>query len=120
MTGYLRRQLSAAQAGGLPASADLGHLEAVACSAHCLEVAGVLGVGLDLLPDAPHVDIDGTGRDEAGIAPDRIEQMVAAEDAAGVAGQIVQQAKLCRGGGGELAAHLELHGAGVDEDLVEA
>jgi len=45
--------------------------------------------------------------------------MVAAEDAAGMASEVVEQAKLGGGGGDQLAVDAKLHGAGVDLDILE-
>ena len=98
----------------------LGQFEAIAGAAHGLKIARILRVDLDFLTDAAHIDIDGAGRDEARIAPDRVEKVVAAEDAAGMARQIVEQPEFRGSGGGELAADLQLHGAGVDDDLFKA
>ena len=94
--------------------------EAIAGAAHGFQVARILRIDLDLLTDAAHIDIDGAGSDKARIAPDGVEQVVAAEDAAGMAREVVEQAKLGGGGGGQLAADLQLHGAGVDDDLFKA
>src|SRR3954464_10552727 len=52
-----------------------GYLEAVARAAHRSEITRVLRVDFDLLTDAANVDIDGTGSNESGIAPDGIEQV---------------------------------------------
>ena len=96
-----------------------GNLEAVAGAAHGFEVARRLGVGFDLLADAADVDVDRARGDEAGVAPDGVEEVVAAEDAAGMAGEVVEQTELGGGGGDELAVDAQLHGAGVDLDLLE-
>jgi hypothetical protein len=98
----------------------LGKLEAVAGAAHRFQVARILRIDLDLLTDAAHINVDRTRSDEAGIAPDGVEQVVAAEDPAGMARQVVQQPELGGRGGGQLAAHLQLHGVGVDDDLFKA
>src|SRR5262249_37983312 len=100
--------------------AGFGHLKAIPRAAHCFEIARVFRVTLNLFADATYVHIDRTRCDEAGIAPDGIEQMIAAEDTSGVPGEIVQQAELGRSSGGEFAAHFELHRAGIDVDLFEA
>ena len=84
-----------------------GQFEAIAGAAHGLEIARILRVDLDFLTDAAHIDIDRAGRDKAGVAPDGVEQVIAAEDAAGMAGEVVEQAKLGGSGGGELAADLQ-------------
>ena len=97
----------------------LWNLETVAGPAHGLKIARDFGVGLDLLADAADVDIDGARRDEAGVAPDGVEEVVAAEDAAGMTGEIVEQAELGGGGGDEFAVDAKLHGAGVDLDVFE-
>src|SRR5580658_9443548 len=99
------------------AFADFGNLEAVACAADGLEVARIFGIGFDFFADAADVDVDGTRGDEAGITPDGVEEVIAAEDAAGMAGEVVEEAEFSGGGSGESAAHAELHGAGVDLDV---
>ena len=45
--------------------------------------------------------------------------MVAGEDASGVAGEVVEQAELGRGGGNALSAHSESHGGGIDLDFAD-
>lgn len=102
------------------ASARLGHFETVPSTADGLQIARVFGVVLDLFANTADVDIDRTGRDKAGVAPDGIEQMVAAEDAAGMAGEIVEQAELSGSGGSDLSPNLELHRAGVDDDVIKS
>ena len=62
-----------------------------------LEVARVFRIRLDLFANAAHVDIHRTRGDVGGVAPDRIEQLVAGKHAADVAGEIIEQAEL--GGG---------------------
>ena len=103
-------------AGG-SAFAGLGYFEAVAGAADGLEIAGIFGIGFDLFADAADVDVDGAGGDEARVAPDGVEEMIAAEDAAGMAGQVVEEAEFCGRGRGEIAADAELHGAGIDLDV---
>ena len=100
-------------------SATPGNLETVARATDRLEITGALGIGLNLLTDAPHIDIHRPGGHEAGIPPHGVEQVVAAEDAAGMPGKIVQQPEFGCGGGGQFPAHLQLHGAGVDDHLFE-
>src|ERR1700761_466883 len=72
---------------------SLGHLEAVARAAYRLQIARVLRVALDLLTDAPYVDIDRAWGHESCIAPHRVEQMIAAEDPSGMPRQVIQQAE---------------------------
>src|SRR3981189_309570 len=45
--------------------------------------------------------------------------MIATEDAARMARQIVQKAKLSGGRGDQLSIHAELHGAGIDLDILK-
>src|SRR6185437_11425097 len=104
----------------VPYLTSLGHLEAVARPTHCLEVTRALRVALDLLTDTPDIDIDRARRHEAGISPDRIQQVVAAEDAPRMPRKIVKQTELRSRGGGQLTANLELHRAGIDDDFLEA
>ncbi len=82
-----------------------GQLEAIAGSTHRLQVARILRIDLDFLTDAPHININRAGSDKARIAPDRVQQVVAAENPARMARQIIEQPELGRRGGGQLAAH---------------
>src|SRR3984885_10323059 len=45
--------------------------------------------------------------------------MVAAKDASGMAGEVVEEAKLGGGGGDQLAVDAKLHGAGVNLDVLK-
>src|SRR5271157_2220765 len=58
--------------------ASFGNFETVAGAADRLEVAGILRVGFDFLPDATDINIHGAGSHVGGVAPDGVEQMVAA------------------------------------------
>src|SRR5665213_3979167 len=69
---------------------------------------------------AAHIHIHRTRRNKSRIAPNRIQQVIAAEYPAWVARQVVKQAKLRGSRSGELTAHRQLHGARVDDDLFKA
>src|SRR4051812_50205871 len=84
---------------GCSSSPSFWRFKAVGGAAHSLEVAGIFRVGLDFLADAANVDIHRTWRDVGGVAPDGIEQLVAGEDAAFVAGQIKDTTEGTGGGG---------------------
>ena len=101
-------------------STSPGDLETIARATDGLEISGALGISLDFLTYAPHIDVHGAWGHKAGIAPDGIEQVIAAEDAAWMPGKVIQQSKFGRGGGGELSPHLQLHGAGIDDHFLEA
>ena len=98
---------------------SLGGLEAVAGAAHSLQVARILGVGLDFFANAAHVDIDGARGHIGSIAPDRVEKMVTAEDASLVAREIVEQAELGGSGRNQVSAHGEGHRRGIDFDVAD-
>src|ERR1700758_2651203 len=74
-------------------------LETVAGAAHSLQITRVLGIGLDFFTNASNVDVDRARRDVRCVAPDRIEEMVATENAPRMAGEVVEQAELGGGGG---------------------
>src|SRR5260370_14400636 len=98
---------------------SLRNLKAITGYPNSLKITRRLGVFLDLLANAPDVDVDRARGDEAGVAPDGVEQVVAAEDSSGVAGKIVEETEFGGGSGDELAIDAELHGAGVDLDVFE-
>src|SRR5208337_3358522 len=98
----------------------LGKFEAVAGAAPRHEIVRILRINLDFLADASHIDVARARSDETGIAPNGVEQVIAAEDPAGLARQVVQQAEFGGSGGDQLAAHSQLHGVGVDDDVFKA
>src|SRR5277367_1134949 len=98
---------------------SLGNFEAVSGATHGLKIARRLSVCLDLFADAAYVDVDGTGSNEAGVTPDGVEEMVAAEDPSRVPGEVVEQAELGGRGGDEFPVDPKLHGAGIDFDILE-
>src|SRR5580700_1949241 len=98
----------------------LGNFETISGAAHGFEIARILGIDFNLFSDAADIDVDGARCDKAGIAPHCVEKMVTAVDAARMTGEVVEQAELGGGGGGELAPHRELHGVGVDNHLFKA
>ena len=98
----------------------LRDFETVARAANGLEVARIFRIHLDFLTDASHINVDGARSYEAGIAPYCIEEVVTAEDASGVTGEVIQEAKLGGGGGCQFATDLQLHSIGVDDDFFEA
>src|SRR6201987_2573347 len=86
-----------------------GNLEAIARSAYGLEIARIFGIDFDFLTDAAHINVHRTRRNKACIAPHGVEKVIAAEAPARMARQVVEQPELGGRGGGQLAAHLELH-----------
>src|SRR5258708_7117311 len=75
------------------------------------------GIALDLLAEPEDVDVDGAVRDGAVLAPDGVQQLLAAEDHAGAGHEEFEQAEL---GGGErerLAFQLDLATAAVQLDV---
>ena len=99
---------------------SLGNFESISCPAHGSKITRRLRVGLNFFPDAANVDVDRTRRDEAGIAPDCVEEVIAAEDTAGMTREIVEQPELGGGGGHQLTIDAQLHGAGINLDVFEA
>src|ERR1700732_1615262 len=69
---------------------SLGGLEAVARAAHGFQVARVFRVGFDFFADAANVNIHRARRHIGSIAPDRIQKMIAGENAAEMAREIIQ------------------------------
>src|SRR5215469_18718279 len=61
-----------------------GYLETVPGATHRFEITRVFRIDFDLLTDAAHIDIDGTGCHETGIAPHGVQQVIAAVHAARV------------------------------------
>src|SRR5205823_988181 len=68
--------------------------EAVAHAAHGEDQLRLGGVALELLPQMAHVHVDRARIAVVGAAPERLEQRLATEDAARVAGQRAQQLEL--------------------------
>src|ERR1700686_2409316 len=94
-------------------------LETVAGAAHGLEIARVLGVGLDFLADAADVDVDRARSDVGGVAPDGVKKVIAAEHASLVAREIIEQAEFRRSGSNHVSAPSEGHGRMVDFDFAD-
>lgn len=99
--------------------ASFGRLEAIAGATHGLKVTRILGIGFDFFPNAANVDIDGSRGHVGGIAPDGIEKVIAAEDAALVTGEIIEQAELGSGGRDHTATNGKRHGGGIDLDVTD-
>src|SRR5271165_2710065 len=93
------------------------HLEAVACSADRLQITRLVRVRFDLLTNAPYVNIHRARRHIMGVAPNRVQQLVAGEDSSRMPRQIFQQPEL----GGcrllNLATHHQGHTATVNLDV---
>ena len=94
-------------------------LETVAGAANGFQIARVLRVRLDFFADAANIDVDRARGHVGGIAPDGIEQVIAAENASLMAGKVIEQAKLRGRGGNQLPANREGHGRGIDFDLAD-
>src|SRR4051794_4027102 len=56
------------------------NLETVSRAAHRLQIPRILRIGLDLLANAPHIYVHRSRSHKTGIAPHRVQQMVAAEN----------------------------------------
>ena len=77
-----------------PAAIALSHRQSVAEAAGGDDVAGVGRVGLDLGAQPADVDVDQAAVAEVAVAPDPVEQVLAAEDPAGVERQLDEQPEL--------------------------
>src|SRR6516164_7783696 len=66
----------------------------VAHAPHGEDVLGDRGVGLDLGPQAPDVDVDEAAVAEVVVAPDAVEQLLAAEHLVGAGRELAQEAEL--------------------------
>lgn len=96
---------------------SLWGFETVPGAADSFEVSRVLGVGLDFFADAADVDVDRARCNVGGVTPHGIEQVVAAEDASFVTGEIVEQAEFGGGGRDSGAANGESHRRRIDFDV---
>src|SRR5687768_16444351 len=83
-------------------------------------MARVRRIGLDLLPDAPHVDGHGRGVAVEGNVPELIEEPVAAEHDTRVRGEQIQEVELLRGELSRSPADADLAGAGVELEPIES
>ena len=77
----------------------------------------VLVLGAELGAEAADVDVDGAGAAEVVVAPDLLEQLLAAEDAARVLGEVLQELELLVGQVEGAAADAGGVGGVVDDDL---
>ena len=73
------------------------HRQLVAHAPHRQDVPGVGGIGFDLRPQPPDVDVDEAPVAEVVVSPDPVEELFAAEDLARVGGQLAQQPELGAG-----------------------
>src|SRR5215471_19429472 len=69
-------------------------LEKIPGAAHSFQVGRVFRIGLDFLTKPAHVNVHAARRDEPIRAPDRIQQLVASENAVRSRGQIIEKAEL--------------------------
>src|SRR5437762_10480087 len=76
---------------------SLARVELVADTPDRLDVAGADRIGLDLLAQASDVDGHGAGVADEVVVPDLVEELLAAEDLTGVAGQEVEEVELLGG-----------------------
>ena len=91
------------------------HHEAVADVADRADV--VLVLGAELGAEATHVHVDGAGAAEVVVAPHLLQQLLAAEDAAGVLGEVLEELELLVGEVERAAADARGVGRVVDDDL---
>src|SRR6202044_2027917 len=103
----------------LTSSRLLWSLKAITSSAHGFEIAWIFRGRFDFFPDAAYVDVDWARRYIGGVAPNRIEQMIAGKHAAQVTGEIIEEAKFGRGGGNGLSANRQYHGGRIDVHIAD-
>src|ERR1700733_11632873 len=100
-------------------SSSFWNLEAITGPANGFEIAGIFWIGLDLLADAANVDIDRARSDIRRVAPNGVEQVVAAEDTSCMTGEIIEQAEFGGRSGDGSAAHGKDHRRGIDFDFAD-
>src|ERR687898_2528620 len=117
-----RRFRSVSSAGRRDAISDPGRSllairvpEAIADPAHREQVLGLLGIALELLAKVPDVDVDRARIPVGGVAPDVLQQALAAEHPPGGAREHRQDLELDVGEADRLPA--KLGGAPVEVDL---
>src|SRR5262245_46568773 len=94
--------------------------ELVTDAVHGEEITGILGHGLELLPDTDDMGVDGAGGRVVFIAPDLIEQAVAAQRLAGMAKKIFEKVELFSREFDRFAAAADLVAAQVHFDVAES
>ena len=95
-------------------------LEAVADVADGADKEGVVRVGFDFGAESGDAAVDAARRDDDGVAPDRIEDVVARQGAAGSRGEIGEQAEFLGGQLDLLAAAVELVRGEIQLEIAEA
>ncbi len=84
-----------------------------------LQIPGILRIRFDFFADAAHINIDRTWSHIGCVTPDRIEQLVARENAPGVPHKVVEQAEFGGGGRNLFAAHGQRHRRGINVHLFD-
>src|SRR5262249_7694402 len=92
--------------------------KAVAHAADRQDVLGLRRVGLELLAQVTHMDVDRPRIAEIGAAPQRLEQKAPAEHPAGQRGERSQQLELDVRERNRLPAQLDGAASGVDHETV--
>src|SRR5277367_858662 len=95
----------------------MGDLETVPRAADRLQVARIFGIGFDFFPNASHIDVDRPWCDVSRIPPDRIEELIAREDATCVTHEVIKQTEFSRGGRHLLAANGQSHSGRIDVNV---
>src|ERR1017187_8264844 len=94
-------------------------LEAIAGAPDRLQVTRILRIRFDFFPDAAYINVDGTRSDVRCVTPDRIEQLVARENAPSVPHEVIEQAEFGGGSRDLFAANCQGHGGRINVNLVD-
>ena len=93
--------------------------EEVAGAADGLQEAGIFGVHFDFLAQAADANVNAPWCDELFVAPDRGEEFLASEDAAGVRSEVIEKPEFEKAGGDGFVGAGDAAGAEIDPQLVE-
>jgi len=102
--------------GALTRELSLRSLEAVACAANSFKIAGFFRVRFDFSRMRQHRRRPSAGS-HTKCRANRIQKMIARENAAEMAREVIEQTKLGGGGRDGLPANGQHHGGGIDFDF---
>src|SRR6185437_15436426 len=94
-------------------------IEAIALAANRLNMAGILRIALELLPDPGDVHVDGAGGDVGAVLPNFAQQLLARDHAMAVINQIAQELQLFLRHADGLTAFADLGALEIDVDIFE-
>src|SRR5258708_6726267 len=92
----------------------------VSRAAHSFQIPGTFGIVLNFFPQLSYIHIHRAWTDERSLSPNRVQYLVASEDAAGVLRQVMQQTKLSSRGGDRIASDAQGHSVSVNFQLARA